>query len=583
MPTTYLVVPFQEKDRAKALGARWDADVRQWYVPSGVNLSVFRQWIPIAGPSEKESQRRDLIAPAPIEALAQPRGVTVSQLLGGVAQAVSNAYQEGVWTRAEVLNVSVKGGHVYLELTERDEQGRLLAKALGTIWSSTAQRILREFENVTGAQLAPGIKLLVLAKPVVKPQYGLSLDITGIDPSYTIGDLEAQKRQIREELLAEQLFDRNKKLPAPWDFSRVLVVSPENAAGLGDFVAEAARLHEHGVCEFNYVHSRFQGQGAAGEILKALKGALADSRGTRLDAVIIIRGGGAVNDLAWLNDYQLSRFICTCEIPVLTGIGHERDSTILDEVAHRSFDTPSKVAAAIESQIARRAREVKDAYDAIMVRSGRLAERVRVDVERLDSDIRTAVRETLTLAHRTTGSNMSQVQLGALAQVHEARSLARELLRDIKDGARQDVLRARHQTPSALNMVKELSAAAVRSTRAEVRALVRSVLNQVDVQLERGQQRLEATTSVALERASQHVRAARQGAESLAREIAGQGPEKTLLRRFAMIRAADGQTVMSAEAALQAGAVTVIFKDGNVAAHVHVATPTSSPGDKNGG
>jgi exonuclease VII large subunit len=113
----------------------------------------------------------------------------------------------------------------YLELSERDEEGRVLAKALGTIWLRTAQRILADRERVTGAQLAPGIKLLVLAKPNVKPQYGMSIDITGIDPSYTIGDLEAQKRQIREELLAEQLFDRNKKLPAPWDFSRVLVVS----------------------------------------------------------------------------------------------------------------------------------------------------------------------------------------------------------------------------------------------------------------------------------------------------------------------------------------------------------------------
>lgn len=579
MSNTYLVVPFQEKDRAKSLGARWDSTARQWYAPPGSNLAVFKHWLPaIATPAS--SPVTGLIAPAQIESLAQPRGVSLSQLLWGVAQAVANAHPDGVWTRAEVLNVSTKNGHVYLEVSERDEEGRVLAKALGTIWASTAERILSDFERVTGAELAPGIKLLVLAKPVVKPQYGLSIDITGIDPSYTIGDLEAQKRKIREELLAEHLFDRNKKLPAPWDFSRVLVVSPENAAGLGDFVAEAARLHEHHVCEFSYAQSRFQGQGAAGEILQTLEGALAARRGVPLDAIIIIRGGGAVNDLAWLNDYHLARFICTCDVPVLTGIGHERDSTILDEVAHRSFDTPSKVAAAIEGLVARRAREVKEAFDLIQVRSGRLAERARINSERLDSEIRTAARDTLALAASTTQSNMSQVQFAALAQIHEAKSLTRELLRDIKDGARQDLALAKYETPTALNSVKVLLAATVGSTRAKVQSLLPAVLDRVRSQVDRAQQRLETTKSVTFERVGQHVSSARQVSQSLAREIAGQGPEKTLGRGFAVVKSDDGKTVTNAAAALQAGAMTVSFKDGAVTAKVQGVAKNQPPGEK---
>lgn len=579
MPNTYLVVPYPEKDRAKSLGARWDAAARQWYVPSGGDLTAFREWLPAGVEAPASSPGTDLIAPALAGALAEVKGVSLSQLMGGVAKAVVSAYREGVWTRAEVLNVSVKNGNVYLELSERDAEGRVLAKALGTIWSRTAERILAEFERATGAQMAPGIKVLVLAKPVVKPQYGLSVDISAIDASFTIGDLEAQKRKIREDLVAEQLFDRNRKLAPPWDFQRILVVSPESAAGLGDFVAEAQRLHDHGVCHFAYVHSRFQGQGAAAEILAALQGAFEPIQ-RELDAVVIIRGGGAVNDLAWLNDYHLARFVCTCDVPVLTGIGHERDSTILDEVAHRSFDTPSKVAAAIEAQVARRAREAREAYDTAIVRAGRLAERALVAVERLDSEVRMAARGTLASASQTTSSNMSQVQLAALAQVHEGRAVASDALRDVKDGARHELRRAKSEVPAVFGSVKELAASSVRSAKNEVHALLPSVLDQVGAQAELAQEKLARATSTALERAGQHVRTARQASESLAREIAGQGPEKTLARGFAVVKTAEGRTISDAQAARKAGAVTLTFKDGSAAATMRGADQQSGEHDE---
>ena len=120
------------------------------------------------------------------------------------------------------------------------------------------------------------------------------------------------------------------------------------AAGLGDFRAEAGRLESARVCSFEYVSSRFQGEGAAQEIVAAAETALTSRRQKAQpmpDVVVLIRGGGAVNDLAWLNDYALARFICQLQVPVFTGIGHERDSTVLDEVAHTAFDTPSKVIA----------------------------------------------------------------------------------------------------------------------------------------------------------------------------------------------------------------------------------------------
>ena len=163
----------------------------------------------------------------------------------------------------EVVELRTNGGHVFMGVSERDTGGSVLAKTSAVIWQSTANIILPKSERATGAQLAPGIKLLVRARPVFKPLHGFSIEVDAIDLEYTLGDLEVRKREIRERLQAEGAFAANRQLPAPWDFNAVLVVAPENGAGLGDFQAEASRLEEFGVCRFTYAYSRFQGEDAA--------------------------------------------------------------------------------------------------------------------------------------------------------------------------------------------------------------------------------------------------------------------------------------------------------------------------------
>lgn len=281
MPT-FLEVQFKEKDKAKALGARWDSPAKKWYVPDGLDLAPFKAWLPAAARSASPAATptKELI---PVESAGQDiavtkKGVTLSQLLAGVAQAVADAFKAGVWTMVEVVEARTKNGHVYLELSERTAEGNVLATARAMLWASTANKILPAFEQATGATIAPGIKLLVRAKPVFKAQYGFSIEIDAIDPEYTLGDLEARKREIRTRLKQEGIFDANKKLPAPWDFNVVLVVAPQGAAGLGDFQAEATRLERFGICRFVYAASRFQGEGAAIEIKQALLVALEEWR-----------------------------------------------------------------------------------------------------------------------------------------------------------------------------------------------------------------------------------------------------------------------------------------------------------------
>ena len=474
-----------------------------------------------------------------------PRGVPLSRLLTAVSRVVAGSFADPIWVTTEVVHVRLAPqGHVYLELSERNAGGQLIAKASGMIWASTARSILPAFEQATQATLAAGIKLLVRVRPVFKAQYGFSLEIDAIDPAYTLGDLEARKREIRERLQREGLFDRNRSLPAPWDYNSVIVVSPEGAAGLGDFREEAQRLERHGLCLFVHAFSRFQGEGAAAGILAAAAQALAGH--PDVDALVIIRGGGAVNDLAWLNDYALARFICECPVPVLTGIGHERDSTTLDEVANRRFDTPSKVILGIEQRIRLRADEARDAMGRIAALATGAVVEARGGTDRLFGLVREAAGDSLHRNRQRCERLLTHTRLDADRHRQQARADVREALVGVTTQARQAIVDGRRALPRLQQEILADSRNTVRDTASRLQQAIQSTGRD----------------------ARRQVVQARQMAEALVREVAGQGPAKTLGRGFALIRDPKGRPLTRAETSARAGTVQIQFQDGRLAADV---------------
>lgn len=565
MSRQYLNVPFAQKDAAKSLGARFDGTVKRWYVDEGRDLTAFSAWLPAT--TSAPSASRALEQPArDTLPLSQRKGITLSRLLGSVALAVTQAFQHGVWTLVEVVEARARG-HVYLEVSERDSQGQPIAKARAMIWASTASRILPEFEKATGAVVGAGIKLLVRAKPVFSAQYGLSLEIDAIDPEYTLGDLEARKKEIRDRLQKEGVFENNRRLSPPWDYRSIVVVAPEDGAGLGDFRKEAERLSQFGICRFTYVHARFQGEGAARGIVSALADALEKfDSADRPDAIVLIRGGGAVNDLAWLNDYDLARFICDQDIPVLTGIGHERDNTLPDEVAHTRFDTPSKVIAGIEQHILRRAGEASAAAQEVFAAASRAAQRARTHAERAEARVRADAQGHLAHARHRSAQAMNSIEVAALRHVHGAAAASGELSHRNLDGASRHLARARQEVPALMATVRMRatqtlgdargrSDIAFNTTLARATAATRSANRSVDERMQR-----------LWERAHGSIQVARTGTESLMREVTGQGPEKTLTRGFAIVRAPDGQPVTDSMQAGELASLDIQFRDGTVKA-----------------
>lgn len=581
MPVTFLIVDFSQNSAVKALGAKWDSRARKWYVPSGQDLAPFNDWLP----GELRASENGLAAttspatsfPATASTTspqgnlpAQRRGKPLSELLAGVKDAVARVFRGGEWTVVDVVQANVKG-HVYLELAERDSNGVVLAKANAMIWANVAAEILPKFETATGISIGPGIKLLVRARPDFSPQYGFKIIIDAVDPDFTLGELEAHKREIRARLKQTGLWGENKKLAFPWDFNDVLVIAPEDAAGLGDFRAEARRLEAAGICRFTYAHSRFQGPGAAEEIEAAAARALAAWRSTHPcdpDALVFIRGGGAVNDLAWLNHFDLARFVCEVEIPVLTGIGHERDSTILDEVAHTSYDTPSKVIAGIEATIIKRVREAQAMFDETTALGRARLEAVRRTIEAANVAVQSSASQKLSLARVSTAQAMADVRVQATRSLGIGSERSRDLLRTVQAQASTQVTIARQRTPLLLTQIRDQADNRLQSAKVQTRQSLRAVVDRSRLDARRIRRDIDDTLSHLAEDAHQRVASSRIATEALMREVAGQGPQKTLARGFAHVLSASGETIMSAHQVTDGARINVTFHDGVLPAEV---------------
>ncbi len=349
MTNVYLKVDFAEKDQVKLLGGRWDNDVKKWYIPSGLDLNNFSKWLVATEQLKNDGTAIDNY---------KDKGITLSQLLQKVNQAVRQITPHLEWIKAEISEVSLHTatGHCYLELVEM-QNGQLLSKAKAMIVKDDYPILFERFKQVTGDFLKPGMQVLLLVRLNFSVQYGFSLYIKDLDPAYTMGDLAAKLAKIRDTLQKEGLYSKNKQLTMPGDFTRVAVLSPNAAAGLGDFKREAALLQNYGLCDFHYYTAQFQGLDTANEITSALTTIFTAHQTMNFDAIVIIRGGGAAIDLAWLNDYNIAKLVCESQIVVFSGIGHERDNTIIDEVAGCRFDTPSKVIGHIFNTIVKNAQQ----------------------------------------------------------------------------------------------------------------------------------------------------------------------------------------------------------------------------------
>ena len=277
--------------------------------------------------------------------------VSLSALNRLIKEKINDSFPGLIWIIAEISDLNTnRTGHCYLELIEKSEKkDEVIAKARGTIWSFTYRMIKPYFEEATGQTLKAGIKVLFKASVEFHEIYGFSLNIKDIDPNYTLGDIERKKRETISKLESEGVIDMNKDTPLPAVPQRIAIISSPTAAGYQDFVHQLENNQE----SFKIYHHLFpaivQGDAAVDSIISTFDRIYEHE--VLFDAVVLIRGGGSASDLMCFDDYELAYYITQFPLPVLTGIGHERDISVADMVAHTHLKTPTAVAEFIIQKI----------------------------------------------------------------------------------------------------------------------------------------------------------------------------------------------------------------------------------------
>ena len=274
----------------------------------------------------------------------EQQALSLYELNGLVKRSIRSCLPDTYWVQAELSDVrSNYSGHCYLEFIQKDAGGNnLIAKARGTIWSNIYKMLKPYFEQETGQAFTSGIKVLVQVSVEFHELYGYSLTVLDIDPTYTVGDMERKRREILRQLEEEGVIDLNKELEMPMLPQRIAVISSATAAGYGDFCNQLANNPRGYGFRTELFPAIMQGERVEESILSALDAI--NNRLEEFDVVVIIRGGGATSDLSGFDTYLLAASCAQFPLPIITGIGHERDDTVIDKVAHTRVKTPTAAA-----------------------------------------------------------------------------------------------------------------------------------------------------------------------------------------------------------------------------------------------
>ena len=310
-----------------------------------------------------------------------------------VRESIECEMPEEYWVEAELSECRETRGHCYMELIQKDELSATpVAKAPAKCWANKWLTIRPYFERITGQQLHAGMKVLLQVYPQFHEAYGFSWIVNDIDPTYTIGDMARKRQEIIKKLKDEGVFDLQKELQLPMFCQRIAVISSQTAAGYGDFCNQLADNPYDFKFETQLFPATMQGEGVEQSIINALE-RIYD---TDYDCVVIIRGGGATSDMSGFDTLALAENVANFPIPIITGIGHERDESILDMVSHTRVKTPTAAAAFLIEHL----KEVLDVIDSSQDRITRFFSLVKTrqesKLDMLEQRMRTSIDRRLT-------------------------------------------------------------------------------------------------------------------------------------------------------------------------------------------
>lgn len=541
---------------------------------------------------------------------ATDMGISLHRLLNRVGAVIKQGIPGTYWVHAEILKAD-KRNYWSLELSSYDT-GDQKAKARAMIWGSN-NGIVDKFEQATGSSLTSGLKILFQCTVQFHSEYGLSLVITDIDPRFTLGDMEAKLQAIRARLTQLGEINLNRHLPPPVEFCRVAVIAPHEAAGLGDFRSQADKLSNHKLCQFDYFTAQFQGDRVSESLIHAMKEAVQRHRlTTPYDALVIIRGGGDKAGLYQLNEAKIARGICRCPIPVFVGVGHERDTTVLDEVAHRYFPTPSLVISHIGTSIIKNARDAQQHIQQLQKAARRLLVNAQQEITHIQNSMSHYAHQQLAISKQSTLQLREHISHTAVASVQQAKQQVSDAYAGLRYMANQEIAQSKQQVQSLQQAVMYNATVSVQNAKHPITQYQQTLHQSASLQLNRAEHHLnehkmqleasvpgiisQATHQVAtqyqqlLSQSTHQVTATKSLVQQhhrdlltfarektlqaqyevtrLIEQVLLQDPQKILARGFSLVKSSAGKPIIQASNLVSGQKITIQFNDGDINATI---------------
>lgn len=317
-----------------------------------------------------------------------------------VHEAVNNALPDEYWVEAELAECRERNGHCYMELVEKDERSNSpIAKASAKCWRQTWTLLHATFLRATGQPLRAGMKVLLRVYPQFHEAYGFSWIVSDIDPTYTIGDLARRRQEIIKTLKAQGVFDLQRELRLSPFAQRIAVISAESAAGYGDFCRQLLDNEYNLQFHTELFPAIMQGERVEQSVIQALN--LINNRIDDFDSVVIIRGGGATSDMSGFDTLPLAENVANFPLPIITGIGHDRDECVLDMVSHTRVKTPTAAATLLITHLCNTLQQVADAENVIAHYALDRLQRHRLQLEHITTLLPHLAQRLMTEAHHS--------------------------------------------------------------------------------------------------------------------------------------------------------------------------------------
>lgn len=360
--------------------------------------------------------------------MAETESYTLSNLMDELQFVIRSSFDHTYWVIAEVANVSGSpNGHMYMELVEKSGQ-QIIAKARANLWSSKKNQIIAAFEDITRQSIKNGMNLLLQVTVDFHAVYGLSLQIHDIDPAYSLGELERQRQETIKKLEAEGLLEFNKQYVLPPVIQNLAIISSETAAGYQDFINQLTHNKQGYTFRTQLFPAIMQGDQAVSSIIKALD--KLEKAKKEFDVIIVIRGGGSNLDLACFDDYTLNARLAQAFFPIFSGIGHERDNSVTDMIAHTRLKTPTAVAEYILQYNFEFENQIQDLFNDILDFSKDILEEQNSILEKLSRNMAHSSRTLLSTEQMELKQNSFEMSRAVVGNIHKNQN---QLLQNKKD------------------------------------------------------------------------------------------------------------------------------------------------------